>query len=269
MIKKNADDILICCPSYKRPRNVDTLKYLPKITVYVSESEALNYKKSNPGADIRTMPDKFQGNISRVRNWILDQNPDRVVCIVDDDLQSICYWEGQVKHTIADAQEFSRFVVKYTLVAMEMGTVLWGINVNNDPQCYREYTPFSTVSYVGAPFMVHIATDLRFDETLPLKEDYDFCLQVLSKYRKILRVNKFHYYTKQAGSSSGDRKGQAGGCATYRTLAAEREQLKRLQDKWGTKIVGIDSLENSRNHKSDKVRTFDINPIIRVPIQGV
>jgi hypothetical protein len=141
------------------------------------------------------------------------------------------------------------------------GVKLWGINVNYDKQCYREYTPFSLTSYIGGPFMVHIDTDLRFDERLPLKEDYDYTLQHLNKYRKVLRVNKFFYVVKQME--------QVGGCATYRNLEREIEQLNLLRKKWGSRIVQNDSLENSRSHKSDKKRTFDVNPIIRVPIGGI
>jgi hypothetical protein len=39
--------------------------------------------------------------------------------------------------------------------------------------------------------------------------------------------------------------------------------------KWGDKIVKGDSLKHSKSHKSDKKRSIDINPIIRVPIKGI
>jgi len=264
---KPKDDILICCPSYRRPTQVDTLKYIPHITVYVAEKEADAYRIGNKGAIIKTMPDKIQGNIARVRNWILDQNPGRIVCIVDDDLQYIGYHERNVIHKLRSEWEISRFLVKYTLMAMDFGTPLWGINVNLDKQCYREYTPFSLTSVVLAPFMVHISPELRFDERIPLKEDYDFSLQVLNKHRKILRVNKYHYLTKQGGSKTGA--GQTGGCGTSRSLDEEKRQLALLQKKWGNKIVQVDGLENNRSHSSEKTKNFDINPVVRVPIMGI
>lgn len=266
-MKSSKADILVCCPSYKRPTQVDTLRYLQKISVYVSESEALNYRKSNPGADIRTMPDKVQGNIARVRNWILDQNKGRVVCIVDDDLQWIGWHEQDEAFKIEGEDQLYAFIKKYTLIAKELETPLWGINLNMDKQCYREYTPFSLTSVVLAPFMVHIDPVCRFDENIPLKEDYDFCLQTLNRHRRILRVNKYHYLTKQGGGKTGI--GQTGGCASMRSLREERRQLALLQAKWGDKIIQLDGLENSRSHKSSKQRSFDINPIVRVPIKGV
>ena len=105
--------------------------------------------------------------------------------------------------------------------------------------------------------MAHIKTDLRFDESLPLKEDYDFTLQNLNKYRIALRVNKFYYKTKQAE--------QVGGCATYRNIEREKEQFLLLQKKWGSSIIKRD--KKDRSNKSDKKKNYDINPILSVPIK--
>lgn len=269
-MKSLRNDILICCPSYKRADQVDTLRYLRGITVYVSESEASLYRYHNQraaaGGKIVAMPDKVQGNIARVRNWILDQNRDRTVCIVDDDLQYVGYFEGDQEVKL-DEKMFGVFLQKYTRIAHELGSPLWGINLNIDKQCYREYTPFSFTSVVLAPFMVHISPVCRFDENIPLKEDYDFCLQTLNRHRKILRVNKYHYLTKQGGAKTG--LGQTGGCASMRSLDEERRQLELLRRKWGDNIVQLDGLEKSRSHKSVKEKRFDINPVIRIPIMGV
>lgn len=260
--------LIVACPSYRRPV-VETLKYLPETFVFVAESEYEAYRDANPKANLAKVPDRVQGNLCRVRNWILDAYPNHIVVLIDDDLQWLGYYEGGVRHVLDTPDRVARFLWKYSLMAMELGVVLWGININSDPQCYREYTPFSTISYISGPFMAHVKTDIRFDESLPLKEDYDFSLQVLNKHRKVLRVNKFHYATRQGGSSSSALKGQAGGCAAYRSLEAERNQLLLLQKKWGEEIVQLDDLESSRNHRSEKVRNFDINPVIRIPIQGV
>lgn len=57
-----------------------------------------------------------------------------------------------------------------------------------------------------------------YDEALPLKEDYDMTLQQLRRHRIALRLNKYFYRVKQSE--------QVGGCATYRNLDKEREQLE-------------------------------------------
>ena len=90
--------IVICCPSYKRPK-VETLDYLPYVRVYVDCKEHEDYKKANPDwADIVSCPEGVQGNLCRVRNYILKTEFDNgadVVLIVDDDLKFIGYWQNR------------------------------------------------------------------------------------------------------------------------------------------------------------------------------
>ena len=253
--------ISVCCPSYKRPK-VKTLDYLPFCKVYVDCKEYDEYKKQNPeGANIISVPEGVQGNLCRIRNYILDKElAENDVClIIDDDLGGIFYFE-KLKESRVEADEFLTFIEKYSIMAKDIGARFWGVNCNSDPQCYREYTPFSTTSYIGGPFQCFLKdNELRYDENLPLKEDYDMTLQQLNKYRVVLRINKYHYKCEQSTN--------AGGCATYRNIEREKEQLRMLQKKWGTKIVKIDTTD--RSHSSKKTKKIDYNPVIRCPIKGV
>lgn len=70
--------------------------------------------------------------------------------------------------------------------------------------------------------------DLRFDTSLTLKEDYDYSLQHLSKYKNCFRYQKYlfefeHYKNK-------------GGVVDYRTEQEEQKNIKVLFSKWGNKI---------------------------------
>lgn len=69
---------------------------------------------------------------------------------------------------------------------------------------------------------------LRFDSLLTLKEDYDYTLQHLEKYKNTFRYQKYlfefeHYKNK-------------GGAVDYRTEKEEQKNIKRLFQKWGDKI---------------------------------
>lgn len=250
--------ISICVPSYKRPK-VETLIRIPSAKVYVAESQFEDYKKANPNSNIIAVEDKYQGNVCRIRNRIMDLEKDNVCCIVDDDLVYLGYFEKRIEYKL-DEEGIYAFIYKHSVLAMDLGVRLWGINVNKDKQVYLEQHPFSFTSYIGSPFMVHINQDLRFDERFSLKEDYDFTLQNLNKYRKVLRVNKFHYNVRQ--------KEQAGGVADYRTIDEEKRQLLLLQKKWGSNIIKEDRLASGMGRKSKKIRRFDINPILHSPIRG-
>lgn len=259
--------ISINCPSYKRPK-VETLDYIASCKVWVAEREYSSYLTANKGfeSNIISVPNEVQGNVCRIRNYILDKelaNND-VVLLIDDDLKAVARFEPSGKYgyediTLTEADLYD-MLERYSVLCEDFGYKHWGIMCNRDALSYRQTTPFSTVSYIGSPFSVFMHdNDLRYDERLPLKEDYDMTLQQCNKYRGCLRVNKYHYDCKQSK--------QAGGCATYRNYQREKEQLEALQRKWGKRIVKIDTVLN-HNAKKEK-KNLDYNPIIHIPIKGV
>jgi hypothetical protein len=260
--------ISVCAPSYKRPTGCETPAYLPFVRVYVDPSEAKEYRRANPGVTIVECAKGVQGNLCRVRNHILDRELRAgadVVLIVDDDLEGIYYWQKAAAVKPArirvETKVFLGWVEKYSIMARDIGAFLWGLNVNNDKACYREYTPFSTTAYIGGPFQAIMrGCGLRYDENLPLKEDYDFSLQHLNRYRRTFRVNKAYYMARQSE--------QRGGCATYRNMEREKAQLLALQEKWGSTIVKIDAGRKA-HMRENKSKGFDYNPIIHIPIPGV
>tara|TARA_R110000764_G_scaffold135363_1_gene223438 strand:+ start:648 stop:1391 length:744 start_codon:yes stop_codon:yes gene_type:complete len=245
--------IKIFAPSYKRSEKSITQITYPFVKLVVRESEADEYIKN--GNDIIVCPDSAQGNISRVRNWILDNLFDDetdCIIIVDDDCKAISRWQDQ-ENTKFSENELIDFCEKTSVVCDELGFKLWGLNTVTDKGAYREYTPFSFIQFIGCPFHAHIkGTELRYDENLPLKEDYDFTLQNIKKFGGCLRVNFANYDVKQSE--------QEGGCANMRSLKKEKQQFYALQKKWGKDIIKRD--------KGSK-RSFDFNPIMKVPIKGV
>jgi hypothetical protein len=258
--------ISVNAPSYKRPDKVLTLDYLPFCRIWVDCKEYDPYKESYPSADIVSCPEGVQGNLCRIRNYILDEEFKRgmdVVLIIDDDLSAIRYYKqedgfGYVP-VIVEEDDFMMFLEKYSLIAKELGAKFWGLNCNSDKMAYRHNTPFSTISYIGGPFQCFLKGNrCRYDESLPLKEDYDMTLQQLNLERVVLRVNAYHYICKQSEN--------VGGCATYRNRDREKAQLEALQAKWGGQIVKVDT---SNKGRSEKVKRLDYNPIIKVPIKGV
>lgn len=258
--------ISVCCPSYKRPK-VETLDYLPFVKVYVDGKEYDDYIQMNKGFEenIVKCPDGVQGNVSRVRNYILDnefKNGADVCCIVDDDMKGIYHFEkegtsGYVKHRV-EKEEFLAFIEKHTIMCQDIGFKLWGVNLNSDALSYKHALPFNTKAVILGPFSCHLKeSEVRYDEKIPLKEDYDLAIQHLNKYRGILRINKFHYDCKQSK--------QAGGCAAYRNYDREKAQFNLLRKKWGSNIIK----EDKTNKGNKKKVNMDYNPIIHIPIAGV
>lgn len=252
--------IQILAPSYRRATGVITQKWLPECTLVVMESEAEEYAKH--GWKFITCPDKVQGNVARVRNWILDNRSSDLLLVIDDDLEAVKRWDevdGSWVHKTLGREDFLEFVEQGFEMAQDWGARLWGVNCMPDKGSYREYTPFSCKSFMSAAFHGLIDPVLRYDERIPLKEDYDFCIQNLRAYRTTLRFNMYSLIKKDHGN--------AGGCAVYRTMDRERAQLELLQKKWGSRIIQNDL--GASNVTRKKQHTFDLNPVMRVPIPGI
>ena len=244
--------IKIFAPSYKRPEKSITQIIYPFVKLVVRESEAEEYRKN--GNDIIVCPDSAQGNLCRVRNWILDNLYEDADCIIilDDDCKSIGRWQNQNDINFSE-NELIEFCESSSILCRELGYKFWGLNCVTDKGAYREYTPFGFLQYIGGPFQAHLKESIiRYDENLPLKEDYDTTLQHIKKNYGSLRINYAHYNVKQAE--------QTGGCSNMRNLKKEKQQFFALQKKWGKDIVKRD--------KGSK-RSFDFNPIIKVPIKGI
>lgn len=260
--------IVVCSPSYNRPK-VESFDYLPFLKVYVGKNEVGKYQQENKNFEknINAIPNEFNKNVAMARNYILNEefkNGADVVCMIDDDLKGIFKYNvddetkyGYIKEIIKK-QNFMEFLKKYSQICNDLGFKLWGVNCNSDKLSYRHYTPFSFSSVILGPFCCHLKNDLRYDERLPLKEDYDLAIQHLNKYRGILRLNGYFYDCKQSENK--------GGCATYRNMIKEKEQFDLLQKKWGSRIVKYDK---GKRAGTNKKKQFDYNPIINIPIKGV
>lgn len=239
--------------SYKRADIARTHKYMPYVTYVVMESEADEYRKIHD--KVWAIPDEVQGNLARVWNYILDNAKKENIITVDDDIKFFGRWNGNKQKKLSSGEVLD-MIVEGIQLAEDLDVHYWGLNCLADKGAYREYTPFGTCQYIGGPFQGHRNNDLRYDEKIYLKEDYDMTLQILNKYRRNLRMNMYHYVCEQATIK--------GGCADYRNVEREKQQNLLFQRKWGDKIVRFDT-----SNKSGKEKTFDINPIIKVPIKGV
>ncbi len=242
---------LIYSPSYKRSTKALSHKvFNPKTFLYaVHEFEADEYRKNLPEVQLAVIPDKVKGNIARVRNWILDNKKAKNIIMVDDDMTVIQRVLPGVKRPRVklNPDQIDAFIQNGFLLAKDCGAKLWGINCQSDPRFYKQNTPLSFSHIILGPFSCILDSPLRYDEKLPLKEDYDFFIQNLLKYRSAVRLNYFNYIV--------DHQKMAGGCQDYRTSEAEKKNFEDLQKKWGDQIVRA----NWKNEGS-------INPIIVRPL---
>jgi hypothetical protein len=236
-------------PTYKRYGFVETHNIFPDAYLVCNESEYNHYKNCYPEMKIMACPDSVQGNMGKVRNWIKDNVKTERFVMVDDDVKAILCKEGYRQFKM-DREHIYEMIENGFVMCEDLGTVMWGINLNYDPRLYKETTPLSMLNVVLGPFNCHIQDrGLRYDENLPTKEDYDYALQVLHKYHKILRFNKYGYMC-------GHLENQTGGSITFRRMDMEVEQNEYLVKKWGSRVIRYDMSKS-------------VNPKVSVPLKGV
>jgi hypothetical protein len=230
--------IKIVCPSYKRAGETMTDKIFGKsLTFAVHEFEASEYRKTYPKNEIFVIPDEVQGNMAKVRNYIKDMIDEKYLVMVDDDIKKMGHFETLQRLPI---ENISHFLEMGFVLAEDSHTILWGTNITDQRNAYHQQTPFSFFSPILGTFCGHINIDkdLRYDERLSLNEDYDYFLQVIRKYRRAIRYNKYFYIA--------DHIKKDGGCKEWRTHKKEVKEARLMESKWGKKIVSY-NLERSYN----------------------
>jgi len=247
----------IVIPTYKRADALAGKDYFRSARYVLPESQRDDYRRVLPSARMIVIPDGADGNIARKRNWILE-NVERPVLMIDDDVAGLMHTEkgarAYCRQNIPLTPEQAQGVIEQGFnLAHGWGCVYWGINVNTDGRNYQQYKPFSLTQVVLGPFQGHLWHDLRFDERMGTKDDYDFSLQVLSRFKKVLRLNKYAYVCRHGRN--------AGGIVASRTMERETAYCRAIEKKWGRHII--------RYPRRPKRLGELLNGRVMVPISGV
>ena len=256
--------INIVIPTYKRSKSLAGKEYFKTAKYVLPESQKDAYRKVLPSKRMIVIPDECDGNIARKRNWILD-NIGRPLLMIDDDVKGLRMTEGMqesnrsrfkekgIERIRLEPEQAMGVITGGFNMAAEFGCVLWGINLNEDGRNYQQYKPITLTEVILGPFGAHLDHDLHYDERMGTKDDYDFSIQVLNRYRKILRLNKFSY-----DCGHGDNEG---GIVSMRTMEREINYCEAVMKKWGKHII---------KYKIPPRKMTDLlNGRVNIPIQGV
>lgn len=219
----------IAIPSRERPKEQLTLEYLSKIRYprekirlfLDSDAEARAYARwRNYVAEIVVEP---ASGITQKRNQILDfYDEGQRLIMLDDDLKGF-YVLSRRRLRELTASEVFDFIYKGFAVAEMVGTKLWGIYPVFNHFFMKPRIAIGRYFIIGS-FMALVKSAIRFDERLPLKQDYDFTLSHCAAYGKVVRldyiVGNFRHYNR-------------GGVERLRKAGKEREAYQYLLRKWG------------------------------------
>ena len=187
--------------SHQRSGNVQKMQELigVPVTWYVGENELEDYK--NAGA-INVIE---SGGLCDSRNAILEDafKDNKYAVELSDDLDKIMlatFIGGNKKEKITFLQALE---IMYDTLR-QSPFYLAGVSPTDNP--FFCVTDISIYNFIVGDFIMIKPCDLRFDKNLRLKEDYDFTVQHIKKYKGVLRMNRilatFKHYSNSGGAVS-------------------------------------------------------------------
>ena len=146
------------------------------------------------------------------------------VVFVDDDLKTQGYMEllGQsARQRKLKAHQWVTEWTKLFEVTEQLGLRVWGVATDGALRSVYPWKPFIWHTYLTASCM-GIVNDgrTRFDESFPVKEDYELGLRCVKEDGAIVGARYLYWVNAHWGTE--------GGCREYRTQEMERKAIERL-----------------------------------------
>ena len=220
----------IYVPSYRRSDTILTAKLIDCCKYVVRESEAEAYRKA--GVEVVAVEDSLINSIPKVENWIIENTPEDVVCMVDDDIKSFIYrLESNEKLTDPDVIYDEIVRMAQILVDLNIGYMSTPNDIN--PKFYSQEFKFCGIT--GQLRIVNKAKCVARFNNIDFLNDIDFELQELLKNRIILIPC---YFAVDAGIDT--NKGGSNDDKTLRKFYIANETMK---NKWGKyyEVAGTDT----------------------------
>jgi len=208
--------------SARRPGNVPLMMERTEgvdLYWYVTEEDVDNYRAA--GAEHVLVG----GNLCESRNLAIDDAQGLgLPCVeLSDDLRRVKRKEASgalPEITVMDAAE------EIWTQMSGLGARLGGCSPTSN--AYFAHNEVKLAGFVVGDFIVVGDTDLRFDEEMTLKEDYDYTCQHLARYGLVARCDLI--------LAEFAHRSNAGGAVAYRTGERERDMIRHLMKKWPGKF---------------------------------
>jgi len=210
------------------------LRLFPDATLCIGEDETDAYAAVSDRLLVH--PANVVG-IGPLRQWVLDHVEEPCVVMVDDDVTHVYSQVGFHKWRIEDADTARAIVERLAILAADAGVRVFGFNQAARPLTYANFRPFSLDTWVGGLVGI-IGRELRYDTSLLLRADIDFCLQSLLHDRIVLVDGRYSFiHTRFAGG---------GGNAANRSSERHMREIAYLRRKWGPYLSVVQAKGTTR-----------------------
>ena len=218
--------------SHLREKNVPDMQNLVgDATWYVDRDEKQIYEQHGARSVVPS------GALCESRNAILNDAfaNDCIALELSDDLKKLelAVDKENKNKKVLNINEAIQMMID---AAEKNGAKMVGTAPTNNAYFFNPKKPYHTQAFIVGDMILVLPTELRFDENLKLKEDYDYTLQHIVKYGCVARVNALLPTFLHRSNS--------GGACHYRNARREQRAIRYLKSKWGDFIADNPRREN-------------------------
>lgn len=217
-----SNQIFVAIISARRPDRVPAMnEHAPDATWFVADGEGDTYRAAGAKNVVES------GKLCESRNAALNAAfAMNLPCLqLSDDLKRI-----KKAHSKTDTEPVSLASAarEMLLAGQKFKAKLCGVAPTSNPYFYNPEKPYRDRAFIVGDMILVFPCDLRFDEKMRLKEDYDYTLSHIQKFGGVLRVDNI--------LAEFAHRSNKGGAVSYRTSELERECIAYLKKKWGNAI---------------------------------
>lgn len=178
----------IYVPSYRRYDQIKTNNFFEYCTYVVRKSEEENYRNAGI-TNIWSIEDEKINSVNKVKNYIIDNSKEDVICIVDDDVKQILYRLDSIEK-LYDKTIITSEIERLAQVLYDMGVGYFAVPSDSNVKYYDR--PFKFVGVNGWLTMYNkSALKSRLNNELKFLSDIEFQLNELMKNRIVIIPNYF------------------------------------------------------------------------------
>ena len=211
--------------SYRRPKEIKTKHLLEYCTYVVREEEAEAYKASGID-DMLVIPDGAVKSFMSTLYWIIDNAPEDVMFIADDDIERFVYRMNDTANI--EDEDGNPDKERATAEIERIAQLMVDLNVGYafDQPTLAPYAYDCEFKFVGMPGHIRwinkLALKAKYDPKDPAASDVDMMMQELLKNRIILQPR---YLCAKAGMDLNE--------GATRTRQGHLALVESMKNKWG------------------------------------
>lgn len=210
--------------SYHRWNTTTVWKQLEYCTYVVRKSEEEAYREAGIQSILAVEDDQICSFV-KVHNWLIDNAPEDIICVLDDDIETF-YYRLSRKEKLKNPMTITREMERFGQMIADLDIGLMGSPITAVPYYHMEFKFSGTIG----PIRIYNRAKLksRYIE-MPFFTDTDFVLQELLNNRIILHPEYF--------VSDAHLEVNKGGMNMARHKRNQNESYRKLREKWGKYVV--------------------------------